>query len=260
LLHKSDAGAVKPDLSGAGDARRGCEELAGKSAARLTGVLVQPMGSGGTGVIIGVAREPVSGPMVMHGPGGVAARVLSGYSAGLAPLAGADGGRLIRSVRAAAPLPPGRRGAPAAGLTAPSGALLRVSRLAGDSEFPVRSCEAATAVTRPAQLAAPAPRRGSEYAQLSRQVRQAGLLERRPGYYVWKIAVTIGLLAAGWTVFVVAGDSWWQLAVAAFLAVVFTQIGFLGHDAGHRQVFASRRASYVAGLLLGNLGIGLSCG
>jgi fatty acid desaturase len=118
------------------------------------------------------------------------------------------------------------------------------------------------AVTRQIRLApAPsAPRRGSEYAQLSRQVKEAGLLERRPGYYAWKIAVTIGMLAAGWTVFVMAGSSWWQLAVAAFLAVVFTQIGFLGHDAGHRQVFASRPASYVAGLLLGNLGIGLSCG
>jgi len=129
LLHKSGAGDVKPDLSGAGDVRRGCEELAGKSAERLTGVLVQPMGSGGTGVIIGVAREPVSGPVVMHGPGGVAARVLSGHSVGLAPLTGA--GDPIRPGRAA-PLPPGRRGAPAAGLTAPSGALLRVSRLAGD--------------------------------------------------------------------------------------------------------------------------------
>jgi hypothetical protein len=58
----------------------------------------------------------------------------------------------------------------------------------------------------------------------------------------------------------VAGDSWWQLAVAAFLAVVFTQIGFLGHDTGHRQVFGTRRASYAAGILLGNLGIGLSYG
>jgi len=108
--------------------------------------------------------------------------------------------------------------------------------------------------------ASSAPRRGSEYAELSRQVRQAGLLERRPGYYAWKIAVTVGLLAAGWAVFVVVGDSWWQLAVAAFLAVVFTQVGFLGHDAGHRQVFGTRRASYVAGILLGNLGIGLSYG
>ncbi len=108
--------------------------------------------------------------------------------------------------------------------------------------------------------ASSAPRRGSEYAELSRQVRQAGLLERRPGYYAWKIAVTVGLLAAGWAVFVVVGDSWWQLAVAAILAVVFTQVGFLGHDAGHRQVFGTRRASYVAGILLGNLGIGLSYG
>ena len=108
--------------------------------------------------------------------------------------------------------------------------------------------------------AAFAPRRGSEYAELSRQVKQAGLLERRSAYYAWKIAVTIGMLAAGWTAFVVVGDSWWRLAVAAFLAVVFTQIGFLGHDAGHRQVFSTRRASYVAGILLGNLGIGLSYG
>jgi fatty acid desaturase len=86
------------------------------------------------------------------------------------------------------------------------------------------------------------------------------LLEPRPAYYAWKIPITIGMLAAGWTAFVVAGDSWWQLAVAAFLAVAFTQIGFLGHDVGHRQVFSTRRASYVAGILLGNLGIGLSYG
>jgi len=117
-------------------------------------------------------------------------------------------------------------------------------------------------VTRQIQLApaSSAPRRGSEYAELSRQVKEAGLLERRPGYYIWKIAVTAAALAAGWTAFVVVGNSWWQLAVAAFLAVVFTQIGFLGHDAGHRQIFGSRRASHVAGVLHGNLGIGLSYG
>src|SRR5258707_5762272 len=129
-------------------------------------------------------------------------------------------------------------------------------------EFPVRSSNTAAAVSRQVQLASAssAPRRGSQYAELSRQVKEAGLLQRRPGCYAWKIAVTTGLLAAGWTVFVVAGNSWWQLAVAAFLAVIFTQIAFLGHDAGHRQVFGTRRASYVAGVLLGNLGIGLSYG
>jgi fatty acid desaturase len=126
----------------------------------------------------------------------------------------------------------------------------------------MRSSEAEIVWARQHLRPAPATarQRGSEYAQLSRQVKQAGLLERRPGYYIWKIAATVVLLAAGWAAFVLVGDSWWQLGVAAFLAVMFTQVGFLGHDAGHRQVFRSQQASYVAGLLLGNLGIGLSCG
>jgi fatty acid desaturase len=67
-------------------------------------------------------------------------------------------------------------------------------------------------------------------------------------------------MAAGWAAFVLVGNSWWVLAVAVFLAVMFTQVGFLGHDAGHRQIFGSRRASYVVGVLHGNLGIGLSYG
>jgi fatty acid desaturase len=102
--------------------------------------------------------------------------------------------------------------------------------------------------------------RGSEYAMLSRRVRQAGLLDRRLRYYAWKIALTALALAAGWTAFAVLGDSWWQLCTAVFLAVVFGQLGFLGHDAGHRQVFSSRRANYVLGVLCGNLAIGLSYG
>ena len=102
--------------------------------------------------------------------------------------------------------------------------------------------------------------RGSEYAQLSRRIRQAGLLDRRPAYYAWKIGITAVLLAAGWAAFVLVGDSWWQLAVAVYLAVMFTQVGFLGHDAGHRQILRSRKANYVIGVLHGNLGIGLSYG
>ncbi len=78
--------------------------------------------------------------------------------------------------------------------------------------------------------------------------------------YAWRIAITVALLAAGWTAFALIGDSWWQLAVAVGLAVMFTQVSFLGHDAGHRQIFSSRRRSYVLGVLLGNLGIGLSFG
>src|SRR5258706_15386681 len=96
-------------------------------------------------------------------------------------------------------------------------------------EFPVRSSDTASAVTRQIQLASAssAARRGSEYAELSRQVKDAGLLERRPGYYAWKIAVTIGLLAAGWTVFVVAGHPGWPPGGARVPAGVLPPSGVL---------------------------------
>ncbi|WP_338762243.1 acyl-CoA desaturase [Nocardia vulneris] len=113
---------------------------------------------------------------------------------------------------------------------------------------------------RPVVMEGVAARRGSEYAVLLRRVRQAGLLDRRPRYYAWKSAATAAAFVGGWLVFVLLGDSWWQLGVAAFLGMVFAQFAFLGHDAGHKQIFASRRANYVYGLIFGNLGIGVSIG
>ena len=106
----------------------------------------------------------------------------------------------------------------------------------------------------------PAASSGTEYAVLSRLVRQAGLLDRRRGWYAGRIAGTVGLLVAGWVLFWWVGDSWWQLGVAVWLAVVFAQLGFLGHDAGHRQIFASRKWNYVLGVGCGNLATGLSYG
>jgi fatty acid desaturase len=107
---------------------------------------------------------------------------------------------------------------------------------------------------------ADAVQRGTAYAALSRLVRQEGLLERHPRYYLVRIALTAAALAGGWAAVVLVGNSWWQLLVAVYMAGVFTQIGFLGHDAGHSQIFRSRRANYVTGLIHGNLGIGLSYG
>jgi fatty acid desaturase len=104
------------------------------------------------------------------------------------------------------------------------------------------------------------PRRGSDYAGLLSRVREAGLLRPRLAYYTMRIVLTTGLLVVGWVLFVLVGDTWWQLVTAAYLAVVFTQTGFLGHEAGHGQVFRSRRANHVLGLLLGNLAIGLAFG
>lgn len=105
----------------------------------------------------------------------------------------------------------------------------------------------------------PATGRGSDYAELSRRVRQAGLLDRRPVSYAVKITANLALFALGWVVFGLLGRSWWQLIVAAFLAVIFTQIAFVGHDAGHKQIFGSRRANDLVGRMFGGL-IGLSYG
>lgn len=102
--------------------------------------------------------------------------------------------------------------------------------------------------------------RGSDFAALLRQVRQAGMLERRSAYYSMKIAANLAALGLAGTVFVLLGHSWWQLFVAAFLGIVFTQIAFVGHDAGHRQIARSRRVNDLLGLVHGNLLIGLSFG
>ena len=58
----------------------------------------------------------------------------------------------------------------------------------------------------------------------------------------WKIALTIFAFLAGWVLFVIVGNSWTTLAVAALVGIIFTQLGFIGHDAGHNQVFGTRRA------------------
>jgi hypothetical protein len=93
---------------------------------------------------------------------------------------------------------------------------------------------------------------------LALQVRAMGLLDRRPGYYRVKITLTIFAFFAGWALFVVAGNSWKALAVAPLVGVMFTQLGFIGHDAGHNQVFGARRRNRLLGLIVANALTGLT--
>jgi fatty acid desaturase len=88
-------------------------------------------------------------------------------------------------------------------------------------------------------------------------VKEAGLLDRRTGYY-WRVFAVLAAAFIGcWAAFAVLGDTWWQLLVAAALGVVFTQFAFLSHEAGHNQVFASRRwnenAARYGGVLLAGI-------
>jgi fatty acid desaturase len=98
------------------------------------------------------------------------------------------------------------------------------------------------------------------YRSLRDQVSEAGLLDRRPAYYTGRIACTLGAYVAGWVAVVMVGNSWLTLLCAAALAVLFAQVVFVGHDAGHNQISSSRRTNRLLGLLAGNLLCGVGFG
>jgi fatty acid desaturase len=100
----------------------------------------------------------------------------------------------------------------------------------------------------------------SEFSELAHTIRSSGLLRRRYGYYWTKIIGLPLTLLACLAAFVWIGDSWWQLFTAVVLAVVFTQIAFLGHDAAHRQIFQSGKWNDWISLILGDLLVGMSYG
>lgn len=95
---------------------------------------------------------------------------------------------------------------------------------------------------------------------LTQQVRDAGLLRRRPGYYTVKITLTVGAFLAGWVLLPMIGNSWWALPDAVVLAALSTQVVFLGHDAGHQQISSRPATNRRLGLVFGNLLTGLCLG
>jgi fatty acid desaturase len=102
------------------------------------------------------------------------------------------------------------------------------------------------------------PTRGSDFAPLLREVRQARLLERRTDRYIAAIAVNLVLIALTWMAVFSVGSSWWVLLLAVPLALLTTRAAFFGHDAGHQQIGTSRKVHDAIGLLHGNLLLGMS--
>jgi acyl-CoA synthetase (NDP forming)/GNAT superfamily N-acetyltransferase len=131
LVHKSDAGAVQLELHGAEEVRAGYRALVERFGTRMAAAIIQPMVTGGTEVTVGVTQEPVFGPLIVFGLGGVATDVRGDRSARLTPLTHTDAAALIRSIRSA-PLLLGHRGTAAADVSALQDILMRLSRLADD--------------------------------------------------------------------------------------------------------------------------------
>ncbi len=136
ISHKTEAKAVRLGLSSAEALRLAYDEVltnakAYKADAHIDGVLVQEMVTEGTEVILGVINDPLFGPAVMFGLGGIFAEVMKDVVFRLAPVTLAMAKEMIEEIKAY-PILRGARGRPALDIEALAQAIVRVSALAVD--------------------------------------------------------------------------------------------------------------------------------
>jgi acetyl coenzyme A synthetase (ADP forming)-like protein len=130
LVHKSDVGGVWLDLRTADDVRAAYRTMAERIGDAMTGAVVQELAAPGVETIVGVVQDPLFGPLVMFGLGGVATELLGDRAFRILPLTDADAAELVRSLRSS-PLLSGYRGAEPVAIDALEDVLQRVARLAG---------------------------------------------------------------------------------------------------------------------------------
>jgi acyl-CoA synthetase (NDP forming) len=136
VLHKSDVGGVHLGLGSPEAAAAAYDAIAASLKERglenaMDGALVQPMLTEGVECLVGVVNDPIFGPLIAFGSGGVTAEVMGDVRFRLHPLTDVDADELIGSVKVAKLLH-GFRGSPPADLPALRDLLLRVSRLVDD--------------------------------------------------------------------------------------------------------------------------------
>jgi succinyl-CoA synthetase beta subunit len=153
IAHKSDVGGVMLDVKSAEEARAAYAEImhrvnAAAPGARLGGVLVTAMERGGVEVIVGTRRDPVLGPIVVFGLGGIAVEALNDVSLCLAPVDRTTALEMIEGVRASRLLRD-FRGRSAADIVTLAEVIVRVSQLASDYADRIDSIEINPLLARP---------------------------------------------------------------------------------------------------------------
>jgi acyl-CoA synthetase (NDP forming) len=121
-VHKTETGGVHVDVRDAASVRLAAEQIGGP-------VIVQPFVKAGVELLFGAIQDPVFGPLVAFGPGGVFAELIGSTRLALAPLTDVDADELISSGKAGM-LVAGWRGAPPASRVAIADVLHRLARLA----------------------------------------------------------------------------------------------------------------------------------
>jgi acetyl coenzyme A synthetase (ADP forming)-like protein len=134
VTHKSDLGAVQLNLSTQSSVRRAAQQMTAHIESlehSVAGFIVQTMAPSGAEMLVGAARDPQFGPVVLCGAGGTLVELVNDISARLAPLSRADARAMVRSLRSY-PLLTGYRGSPVRDEGALEDILLRVGFLVND--------------------------------------------------------------------------------------------------------------------------------
>ena len=136
LVHKTDLDGVRLSLADAAAVRSAYEGIADRWAKHapgqpLDGILVQPKIRGGIEVMAGMTRDPLFGPLLAFGLGGVLVEVLGDVCFRIAPLTVADAREMLGATKGSALLR-GFRGKPACDVAALEDAILRLARLADE--------------------------------------------------------------------------------------------------------------------------------
>ncbi|RLG80040.1 MAG: CoA-binding protein [Thermoprotei archaeon] len=136
ILHKTDIGGVITGVESEKEVREAFKTIIANvyryaPNARIYGVAVQKMAPKGREVIVGVSRDPIFGPLVMFGLGGVYTELFKDVSFRLAPLSLHEAREMIRDTKAYQLLR-GYRGSPPADIGSVINILLRVSKLVTD--------------------------------------------------------------------------------------------------------------------------------
>ena len=134
IAHKTEIGGVALGLQDDDAVRQAYDRLMANARehapqARLDGVLVAPMVRDGVELIAGVSRDPVFGPVVMVGLGGIYAEILKDVAVQVAPVSEDEALRMIRGLKMF-PLLDGARGQPKADVAAAARTVARLSEFA----------------------------------------------------------------------------------------------------------------------------------
>ena len=136
VVHKTDIGGVRVGLTTEAEVRAAHDEIISSAVAavpgvHVTGVLIQRMVPGGVETIVGLARDPSFGPLVMFGLGGVFVEALRDIVFRIAPLSSDQAAEMVTSIRGVKLLQ-GLRGGGAADQAALADVIRRISQLAVD--------------------------------------------------------------------------------------------------------------------------------